>query len=570
MDAEVGFTTLAARRRFDGVWLLLVVLILAIHALRITALPLRGEETRRGQIAVEMIDSGDWLVPREQGLPFLSRPPLQNWLIGLLGMVRGQVDIWAIRLPSLMAILLVSLLIYGYGKTWMSRCGAFAAAIGFATMGQVLELGTLGETESLFTLFVSGSLLVWHWGVLRRWPEWTTWCAAYALAALGVLTKGPQAPAYFAAAVGVFLLLRREVRFALTWQHAAGIAFFLSLWGAWQWPFLREMGLDGTRAIYGGDVAMRFADTRWTTVFKHLATFPFEVLGCLLPWSLLLGAFFHRKVRQLAAEMREPAIFLCVALAVTFPTVWLPPGSRGRYYMPLYPCLALLAGLAVDRLLAASQRRDAARDWRRFVFGMSAACLLGAAAFLTRACGGLAEPLRALPPAAAACGAFAGFLLAATLWRLRSDGTPRGFLVATACAATMLGLAWNGLMVPAKLAFPGILPEEAVARLKETLPANVRLASIGEVDHVFAFHYGAKIRRIDLREGEESWPDDVDYVCYSPGWDGAPTEDAMPRPFEELMRISCRAQRGAADRVLVVGRRSAGMARVESPTALRR
>ncbi len=47
-----------------------------------------------------------------------------------------------------------------------------------------MQLGRLGESEALFTLFVGGSLLVWHAGYLQgarkhwygrpamRWPRW--------------------------------------------------------------------------------------------------------------------------------------------------------------------------------------------------------------------------------------------------------------------------------------------------------------------------------------------------------------------------------------------------------------
>ena len=65
--------------RRDGAMLALLVLIVWTgYFLRPSARFMVGEETRRGQVAVEMIESGDWIVPREQGDLFLSRPPLQN------------------------------------------------------------------------------------------------------------------------------------------------------------------------------------------------------------------------------------------------------------------------------------------------------------------------------------------------------------------------------------------------------------------------------------------------------------------------------------------------------------
>ena len=63
----------------EVVWLFL--LVVAAYFTRAHVLPLRGEEPTRAQVAREMVERADWIVPREQGEPFLVRPPLQNWVI---------------------------------------------------------------------------------------------------------------------------------------------------------------------------------------------------------------------------------------------------------------------------------------------------------------------------------------------------------------------------------------------------------------------------------------------------------------------------------------------------------
>src|SRR4051812_22818010 len=98
----------------EGEVLLLVALVAAAYASRLTALPLRGEEPRWSQVAYEMQSRGDWIVPREQGDPFPSRPPLHSWLIAASCALCGTRDAWAVRLPSLLATLLTTLTVYGY------------------------------------------------------------------------------------------------------------------------------------------------------------------------------------------------------------------------------------------------------------------------------------------------------------------------------------------------------------------------------------------------------------------------------------------------------------------------
>ena len=167
-------------------WLLAAV-VLGIYFTRLDQPSLRGEEPRRAQIGIEMLRSGDWIVPRQQGQIFFSRPPLQNWIIIGIGILRGQVDVVAIRLPSVLSILAITLLVYGYARTILSQIGAFAAGAAICTMGEVLEQGRTGETEGLYILLLGGAILVWHWGYCRRCPSLATWCLSYFFIALATL-----------------------------------------------------------------------------------------------------------------------------------------------------------------------------------------------------------------------------------------------------------------------------------------------------------------------------------------------------------------------------------------------
>src|SRR5262249_52470400 len=157
----------------------------------------RGEEPTRAQIAREMIWHGDWIVPREQGEPFRSRPPLQNWLILASTAVCGSWQPWVVRLPSVIGMVVSTLLVYGYSRTLVSRSAALGAAAAFPTFGEILTLGGMAETEAVFICLVSASLLLWHWGQVKGWPATWTWVLSYALVGLAVLCKGPQPPVYF-------------------------------------------------------------------------------------------------------------------------------------------------------------------------------------------------------------------------------------------------------------------------------------------------------------------------------------------------------------------------------------
>jgi len=80
----------------------LIVLVAALYLLPLGVLPLCGEETRWAQGAREMLQTGDWIVTRQQGAIHADRPPLGCWAMAAVGAVWGRIDVVAVRLPSVL------------------------------------------------------------------------------------------------------------------------------------------------------------------------------------------------------------------------------------------------------------------------------------------------------------------------------------------------------------------------------------------------------------------------------------------------------------------------------------
>jgi 4-amino-4-deoxy-L-arabinose transferase-like glycosyltransferase len=498
-----------------------------------------------------MIQTGDWIIPRQQGEPFLSRPPLGNWLIATTAILRGRCDALAVRLPTLTAVLLTTLLVYAFGRTFLGRLGAFAAALAFATMGEVLQLGRLAECDTVFTLLLSAALLVWHWGDRRGWPAAAVWVAGYSLAALAALQKGPQAPVYFAGSVSLSLILRREVQRLFALSHLSGLLTFVLIVGAWQVPFARELGWEATRKIWLGDTAARFHETRPATVILHLVTYPLEVLGCTAPWSLFLGAYLSRRFRRSLGPAAPSAQFLAVCAVVGFLPCWASPSGMTRYYMPLYPCLALLVGLVIQRAaeseLSARLRRAWAGGWRLVAAVMAgAAAVVLAARFIRHPDAALlAEPLPlALAYAVVAVGAIGTVRLG-----LRAGGR-RPLRAAAFGLAGFLAVSYAGVVMDAILRRSEDTAS-AVARLKGRLPAGVHLVSFCPVHHLFAYYYDGPI---ELRGWPEARRDrDVDWFCFTCAGD---VRILVPFRWEEVAVIPVdRYRQPKPGNLVVVGRR---------------
>jgi len=536
--------------------LVVALLVIGVFFTRLGTLGLQGEETRRAQVAAEMIQTGDWVVPRQQGIVYVSRPPLGSWPIAVLAAVRGRLDVVAIRLPTVSAILLTALLIYGYARNYVGRLGSFTAAMAYPTMGQVLQIGRVAETEGLFTLLVAGSLLLWHWGYLKGWPAVLTWSVGYGLAALAGLAKGPQGPIYFVVATWVFLAIAGDGAFFLRRAHVAGVALFVLIVGAWQLVYFWRTDLVASRQIWMQNAADRFTLDDRGALLRHMASYPLEVLACMLPWSICLIQFVNPKFVKALAAIRRQLTFPAVCLAISFPTVWLAAGARGRYYMPLYPVLAVLIGLTVERCFQAEDRSFMRRGWRDYAVGMAVTFVVGGLTIATASW--IDHPMLAQ---IAQSTWLAGLLLlvavASATWLIVARNTRhvRCAEASMLVCATFVGLIYTGPIININRRNLQDVAG-AVGRVRARLPANAHLVSFGIVSHKFRHYYGRPIRVVPWSRAAKSLPENVEYFCF----DGpASAARHLPWPWEKIGEVPLDRYRQSRStgHVVTVGRRLA-------------
>lgn len=525
------------------------VLAVAVHVPRLTTLPLRGEESRRALVARGMLESGDWIVPRVQGIIQFSRPPLQNWLIAAAAALRGEMTVGAIRLPGVLATISTVLSIYVYARGRFGRSAALLAAVSYATMLHVLELGRLAETESLFTLLCSGALLAWHGLWSRGTRPLHAWIAGGVVCGLATLTKGLQAPCYFFGSVWTYLVVSGQGNALFRRSHLAGLFAFVATVGPWQAPFLERVGLAEGWAIYFTNVHARFDAHDSASFVRHLLTYPLAVFfGSLAPWSLLLLSCRRREVRQRLAPYRDPLTFVGTCLAVCLPTVWLAPGAVPRYFMPLFPCVALLIGI-VGQTLFQPERSD--HSWIRFVRFNALAMGVPAAAFLVLRFVRPDTPF-ALSWAELTAYGTVSFALAGVAWKYAPLSSPRGVRFATTSLAAFLGITYVGPITSILERRSENLPA-AVARLNESLPSDATLVSFHPLPHSFLFACG---RPVELREMPRSphADRDVEYFCVTVYGAERPT---LPFAWEEVAALSVdRHWSPTPKESVVIGRRT--------------
>jgi len=163
------------------------------------------DEGRYAAIALEMVTSGDWVVPRLTGVPYLDKPPLLYWLEAL-GIVAFGPSEWGVRaLPALVAWLGVGLTLLLGRALYDTETGVVAAAV-LASTGLWLGVGRSLLTDGILSVALLGAFLCLERVRAQRSGALGMWlCLAAA-----TLAKGPVGPALFALAVGLFWIVRER------------------------------------------------------------------------------------------------------------------------------------------------------------------------------------------------------------------------------------------------------------------------------------------------------------------------------------------------------------------------
>ena len=305
--------------------------------------------------------------------------------------------------------------------------------------------------------------------------------------------------------------MRRDWRYLLSWQTAAGALVFAAIVAAWQIPFYRATDWSAVVATWAGLAGDRF---KLSGVLSHAVTYPAETFVCLLPWSPMLFALVRANRRELLADRWQVVSFLLTAIVIAYPTVWMAAGARGRYFMPIYPVVAILVGLLIERCSAAALGTSQRRGWNQFVMVWAFVFALGALglgcmAFLP------GDLLQSLYQPRWFC-VFLAIIAAGSataLWsNYRRQGTLRPlsavFAITLAAAVVVSGIKVN---VNAGRWYD---PTAGVEEFKSLLPTGTELVSLTAIDHRFAYYYCRPIDELVWPHALSDIPPNLDYFCF--------------------------------------------------------
>jgi 4-amino-4-deoxy-L-arabinose transferase-like glycosyltransferase len=338
--------------------------------------PWAPDEPRFVLVAVDMLRSGDWLIPRVGGDLYADKPPFFFWLLASAMKLAGSMR-WGFLLPSLLAGVGTTLLAYDLLRRARGREVALAGAFLLLLTFQFTWQARQAQIDAVLCFLVSLGL----YGLLRHTllgpaPRW--FIAGWFAAGLGVITKG-------VGFLPLLVLLPLAILVRRGWPAAAGRPGALSLAGAgamllaiglWFVPMLFATSAGGDLLAYRNEILFHQTVTRYADSWHHHGPPWYYVVKVIpvfwLPLIALLPWLVPRWMRALRARDTWVAVLLAwIVLVLVFFSA--SSGKRTVYVLPAVPALAMAAAPWLPELLRA-------RGPRRLAFALATVLVLAAAA----------------------------------------------------------------------------------------------------------------------------------------------------------------------------------------------
>jgi len=351
----------------------------------------------QAQIGRNMLDSGDWVTARLDGVAYLEKSPLKYWMIAVSYMLFGPTD-WAARVPLALGTIALCWLTFLIGRWAFSALAGFYSGMIMATCIGLWLFTRIQIPDAILTATIALAM----WSLLRVLDDDEAnprlWAAVLAASiACGLLLKGLIAAVFPVAAGLIYLAFTKQLFSLDTWKKIrpfSGIAIILVIAGPWHVlatlrnPPYFDFTMKSEPGYYHGffwfyffnEHVFRFLNMRHPRDYNTVprALFWLFHLLWLFPWS----AFFP-KVAQLSYKPVDRAgrmRLLCLCWTGFLLTFFTFSTTQEYYSMPCYPALALLLGSAMvaeDRMSLIGSRVLA-------VVSMLAAAAVGAIYFNVR------------------------------------------------------------------------------------------------------------------------------------------------------------------------------------------
>ena len=323
-----------------------------------------NSETTYGEIAREILLTGNWIVMHLNGRPSFVQPPLYFWIAAVFSSALGPTAL-AMRLPSALATTLMGFFTaYAVARQVGERVGIYSGIVLSCSLMQVI-IGRLAIMDALLDAAVAMTIFWWFQAFSTGRNRYVIYGAI--ASACGFLAKGPVAPVVAVLVIAPYVLWSRRFersQLPAPWSWVIGglvLAFVVAPWFlaiAWQ------VDTHAVGMLLGRATIMRYSGVIENQSGPFWYYVPVVILG-LFPWTAFIPATVPYCFGALRASNEDPGGARLMRLCVCWAIVPFLFFSAARTKLPNYvalelPAFAVLVALYFDSVVRRSGTRAAA------------------------------------------------------------------------------------------------------------------------------------------------------------------------------------------------------------------
>lgn len=485
---------------------------------------LRPDEGRYAEISREMFVTGDWVTIRYNALKYFEKPPFHLWVTTIAYELFGVGD-WQARLCVALSG------IVGLGVTMLAAARWFGCRVGLLTGLAMLAMpmwSVAGHFNSL-DMTLSGALAcVLACMLLAQHPEATPaarrgWMLACWIAmGVAILTKGLVGIALPGLVLVVYSLVTRDLGLWRRLHLGAGILAMLVVTVPWFW-LVSTRNPEFPQFFFIHEHWDRYTSTVHSRKGSIWYFVPLLLAG-LLPWLGLVPRMWD-VVRDRAGAARgvggkpfQPALMSLIWFVAIFVFFSMSGSKLPGYIVPVFPALAILAGVALDQINE--------RSWNRQINALLVLAVLGLiAAPFVATLDRPTNPNEVFRAFAVYIGVAFAVLLAGMLLARRLLRTRGLFPSITAYALAMFLTCTIGLLAHEVMGrrASGI---DMVPAIKAVLKDDMPLYGVGVLDHTLPFYLGRTLTMV-------AHPDELEFGTEQEPAKWLPTMDAFVAKWKD-------------------------------------
>ena len=337
------------------------------------------DEGRYVGVALSMLESGDYLVPRLDSLPFFHKPPLHYWLTALSLKVVGVNFVGARLVPAVMAAVLIAAM-HAFLRAHTSKSHAGWTTLILLSSPLLFGASHYANLDMTVAALITCCVLLGGHAALQMEqgrPYRLALMSLYATAGLAFLAKGLIGILIPGAVLFFWLLARRQFKILLRLFSPTGLGVLALVTTPWMWAMQeRYPGFFDYYIVY--QHFQRFLETGFNNPQ------PFWFYFALMPVASLTWAPFlisrHRGVVNARDGLGAIRGLMLSALLTVLLFFSIPTSKLVGYILP---AMGPWAFFLADAVIGQRVRDGAAKVDRRAVWSLVLGVLLCGVAVVT-------------------------------------------------------------------------------------------------------------------------------------------------------------------------------------------